>query len=59
MDALRGRAVQLRQQFEDVALEGQITHDEGARQAELAGRPEQPPHRVRRAHAQRVSVRRP
>ena len=59
VNAVTGCAVQRRQQFEYVALEGEITHDEAARQAELAGRPEQPPHRVGRAHLQRGSARRP
>ncbi len=37
MDAVRGRGVQRRQKLEDVALEGEVPHDEGAGQAELAG----------------------
>ena len=41
-----GGGVQRRQHLEDVALEGQVTHDEGTGQTQLAGRPEQPPHGV-------------
>ena len=46
MDPLGARGVQGRQHLEDVALEGEVAHDEGPGEPELAGRPEQPPHRV-------------
>ena len=43
-----------RQHLEDVALEGEVAHDEGPGQTELAGRPQQPPHGVGRAHLECV-----
>ena len=55
----RGRGVQRRQNVEDVALEGEVAHDEGPGEPELAGRPEQPLHGVGRADRDGVPVRWP
>ena len=54
MEVGRRRRVQQRQHLEEVALEGQITHDEGPGQTQLAGRPEQPPNGVRGSHLECV-----
>ena len=59
MDALRGRGVEGRQHLEDVAFEGEVAHHVGPGEPDLAGRPEQPPHRVRGAHLQGVAAGRP
>ena len=59
MDALWGRGVECRQQSENVTLEGEVPHHEGASQTELAGRPEQPLNCVRRAHQEGVPARGP
>ena len=55
----RRRCVQQRQHLEEVALEGEITHDEGPGQTELAGRPEQPPNGVGGPHLECAAARRP
>ena len=46
MNAVRGRGVQRGEQFEDVAIESQVTHHEGTGQTQFAWRPEQSPHGV-------------
>ena len=48
--------MQQRQHLEEVALEGEIAHDEGPGQTELAGSPEQPPNGVGGPHLERPTA---